>query len=71
MKWKSIPSEKVYLSEKKGVFLFRVVSFRGSYFVNVLPFCSGSLLSWRFSSLSSALSFASFLIKKHASLIIK
>jgi hypothetical protein len=36
-----------------------------------LPFTSGSFLSWRFGSLSSALSFASFLIKKHKSIIIK
>lgn len=63
--------KKVHLSVRKGVFLFRVVSFRGSYFVNVLPFTSGSFLSWQFPSLASALSFASFLIKKHKSIIIK
>jgi hypothetical protein len=63
--------KKVHLSVRRGSFLFRVVCFRGVYFVNVLPFTSGSFLSWRFGSLSSALSFASFLIKKHKSIIIK
>jgi len=63
--------KKVHLSVRRGSFLFRVVSFRGSVFVNVVPFCSGSFLSWRFSSLASALEFSQFLLKKHKSIIIK
>lgn len=63
--------KKVYLSVRRGVFLVRVISFRGSYFVNVLPFTSGSFLSWSFPSLALALEFAQFLLKKHKSIIIK